>query len=467
MRITYDAYLLNPRIAAVGDTLHVVANGPTKIYYLRSNDGSDTWTEPICPVDTFYGSQMPDIAFSEGLLHVVWKAYFTGERCQILHISSSDGGRTWSEPHQLFENDSGFLKYPRLAISGDTLFASCVISSKLLVLRSFDKGETWADSVEVEAGSLWIDLPPYIVYSQGRLHLIYQIGDNDDSTTIEIAHRSSDDLGETWSDRVYISTPEHWEEFKDSQGPSAYADSLGNIAAFWFDYKYGSECGTSGDILGRVSRDNGETWAEETRLTHTQTGSFSTCLISDDKLYTIWMDYGVFDCSRPNLVYSISDDWGRSWEQPNVIFEPEQRNEYSPHLIENVMNGETILHCVFHSDPEGMAQDLFYFRSAPTTGIDNAVEPVDPFGIELTAYPNPFNSSTTMLFSNGEGGDVEIEIINLIGQRVKSFIIEGAKEGRIIWDATDALGNKVSSGIYFARAKTHNNYTAIKLMYMK
>ncbi len=38
---------------------------------------------------------------------------------------------------------------------------------------------------------------------------------------------------------------------------------------------------------------------------------------------------------------------------------------------------------------------------------------------------------------------------------------------RKMWDARDALGNKVSSGIYFARARAGGYDTAIKLLYLK
>jgi hypothetical protein len=410
---------------------------------------------------------MPDIAYSNGYLHLVCKLYFDGERCQIFHFSSSNGGRSWSEPHQLFNNDSGFLKYPQLAISADSLFASSVISGKLLALRSFDNGEMWSDSAEVEAGSLWINFPPYILYSQGRLHLIYQLGANGDSLGVEICHRYSDDLGGTWSDRVYLSTPEHWQEHKDSQAPSAYADSQGNIVVIWFDYKYGSECGGTGDILGRISRDNGDTWEDETRLTSTQTGLVSTCLISNDSVFAIWMDHAVYGCSRPTLLYAISDDWGRTWPEPEAVYGPVPRNEYGPHLVKEESNGQMVYHGVFWSDPEEDLHDPFYFRSSLQTWIDEIDNPDIPTEIELSAYPNPFNSASTITYSNLKGGDSKISIFNLLGKRVRSFSIEGAKEGRIKWDATDTLGNKVSSGIYFAKARAPQKSNTIKLIYLR
>ncbi len=468
VRISHGLGLLGPQAVAVGDTLHVVASGTTDIYYLKSSDNGQTWTDPTIPIpDSFYGSQMPYISYSNGYLHLIWKAYFDGSRNQICHMKSSDGGVSWSQPRRLFDNESSFLKYPRIAIKGDSLFASCVISSKLLTFASFDNGETWEDSVEVENGPVSFDHPPCILYSQGRNHLVYQVDESFDTLGIEICYRYSDDYGQTWSDRQYLSTPEHHNQGKDAQGPSAYADSAGNIMALWFDYEYGSECGVTGDILGRISRDNGETWLPVTRLTYTQTGSRSTCLVLNNRLYAIWQDDYWLGCMDHKLTYSESVDWGVGWSDPEIISGPMELDEYEPFLLYNESLGDMILHCVYRRKLQEGNRDLYYIRSQEFTEIRGETGTLLPENLILRTYPNPFNSTVTIDYKNQEGGDIEIEIYNLLGQRINSFTTEGAKEGRIVWDARNALGNRVSSGIYFARARASRNSSIIKLLYLK
>ena len=440
-----------------------------KAYYIRSSDNGISWSEPIAPADSFYeGSSQPDIAFSNGLLHLVWKGWLPNNpRPQIFHFSSSDGGITWGERHQVFYHGSAMLKYPRLAANGDTLFLSCRTNYRLLVFRSLDNGQTWGDSTAVEdSHSIVIDHSPYLLFSQGRLHLVYQLGIVGDPFGIEIYHRYSDDYGLTWSDRYPLSTLEPYPYHEHGQAPSAYVDSSGNIMALWFDYKYGSECGFTGDILGRVSTDNGDTWFPESRLTYTQTGSGSSCLILGGALYAVWMDDLPQGCFHPKIMYSESSDWGTTWRDPEVITGPAERSEFSPILLYNTVIDTTILHCVMRGDIPGHGSGLYYFKNERTTEISDMDNGIVPSAIILTAYPNPFNSSTVMSFSGSEGGDIKIEIFNLSGQIVKSVEAKG-KEGKIVWDATDALGNKVSSGIYFARAKTSRNYSAIKLLYLK
>jgi hypothetical protein len=468
VRISYDLGLLGPSAVAVGETLHVAASGPTDIYYLKSTDNGQTWTDPIIPIpDSFDGSRMPNLGHSEDLLHLSCVVYFLYQRQQVMHFSSTNEGGTWSAPHQAFNNDSGFLKYPRIAVKGDTLFLSCVISSKLLTFTSFDSGETWGDSVAVENGPITIDHPPYILYSQERVHLIYQVDESFDTLGIEICYRYSNDYGQTWSDRRYLSKTENQEEGKDAQAPSAYADSSGNIMALWFDYEYGSECGVTGDILGRVSRDNGQSWLPITRLTNTQTGSRSTCLILNDRLHALWQDDYWNGCMDHKLTYAESSDWGENWTDPEVITGTTESDEYEPILMYNETSGDTIFHCVFRRDVVEGGYDLHYMRTLGNTGNSEETDDIRTGKLALALFPNPANSSVAIEFRNPEGGDLNIEIYNLLGQRIRLFTIEGAKEGRIRWDARDALGNKASSGIYFARARGAGGYAMVKLIYLR
>lgn len=89
----------------------------------------------------------------------------------------------------------------------------------------------------------------------------------------------------------------------------------------------------------------------------------------------------------------------------------------------------------------------------------------------LYCYPNPFNSSTTIVYEGilGEGNKEVIEIYNLLGELVKSLpvVYNDEKPLRIIWDATDNSGQKVSSGVYFAKSVTPRITKTVKLLYLK
>ena len=80
-----------------------------------------------------------------------------------------------------------------------------------------------------------------------------------------------------------------------------------------------------------------------------------------------------------------------------------------------------------------------------------------PDGIEFSAYPNPFNSSTTLSIGNGEPSD--IFIYDITGRQIASLF---AKEGKAEWNA-----GAYSSGVYFAKASGGNKSSVIKLIYLK
>jgi len=68
-------------------------------------------------------------------------------------------------------------------------------------------------------------------------------------------------------------------------------------------------------------------------------------------------------------------------------------------------------------------------------------------------FPNPFNPETKIMFSLAEEGDVTLEIINIIGQRIRVLIDEYKAPGdyQAIWDGNDSEGRPAASGIYFYR----------------
>ena len=69
-------------------------------------------------------------------------------------------------------------------------------------------------------------------------------------------------------------------------------------------------------------------------------------------------------------------------------------------------------------------------------------------------YPNPFNMATTIRFSVPAAGQVNLEIYNILGQRIKTLLenkrmSKGAYEAS--WDGKDEIGRMSSSGVYFYR----------------
>lgn len=72
------------------------------------------------------------------------------------------------------------------------------------------------------------------------------------------------------------------------------------------------------------------------------------------------------------------------------------------------------------------------------------------------AYPNPFNASTTVGFGLAVPGSVQLEVFDVLGQRVRTLASGefGAGLHSVSWDARDDAGFEVSTGIYLVRLQT-------------
>ena len=84
-------------------------------------------------------------------------------------------------------------------------------------------------------------------------------------------------------------------------------------------------------------------------------------------------------------------------------------------------------------------------------------------------YPNPFNPTTTIGYSTPRDGEIQIEIYNLMGQKVRTLFngIHQAGSHKVEWDGCDDLGNTLSSGVYLITLRSGNFVTAKRMSLIK
>jgi len=306
---------------------------------------------------------------------------------------------------------------------------------------------------------------PTLLYSNRRLHIIYAHNLYSDSAGIEVFYTSSDDYGLTWNSIIPLSTVEQ-PYYEHSQFPAAYADGNGRLIATWFDYKYGSYCGFSGDILARISTNNGADWLEESRLTYTQSGEASSCLIIGDSIYVAWMDDYPFGCSNPKIVFSRTTNWGMSWDLPEVITGPEIQFEGAPMLFSSEVGRDTIVNLVFDARSiSGPARVNFIRNKSFLTRAKEMTGPEDVI-LRMRVMPNGSNKAVSIDLVNPIGSGISVEIFNVLGQIVWSTWLPG-KGGVITWEARDQDGDDVASGIYFAKAISSDQSRSINLIILR
>jgi hypothetical protein len=94
---------------------------------------------------------------------------------------------------------------------------------------------------------------------------------------------------------------------------------------------------------------------------------------------------------------------------------------------------------------------------AVPTGLKDIVQSLN--GIGLVAYPNPAKESITIEYSGNSIDGLDVDIYDLMGQRVKSLETTGAKNNKETYDMSG-----LTPGIYLLQVCSLNNRKTIKII---
>ena len=115
------------------------------------------------------------------------------------------------------------------------------------------------------------------------------------------------------------------------------------------------------------------------------------------------------------------------------------------------------------SDGGSIYLDGLHMEMGELSGIDDNL----PGQFKLLGnFPNPFNPSTAISFITPGAMDINVNIYNILGQRIASINGGMLKSGthNIIWNGKDSMGRSLSSGIYFYEVEAGNKFHKIKKM---
>ena len=108
--------------------------------------------------------------------------------------------------------------------------------------------------------------------------------------------------------------------------------------------------------------------------------------------------------------------------------------------------------------------------SVMLTGMDeaNAANIPDAYSLQQN-YPNPFNPTTQIRYGLKENAYVSINIYDLMGKHIKSFINMSQDAGyqSIVWNATDATGQPVPAGMYIYTITAGDFRQTKKMIFLK
>ena len=83
--------------------------------------------------------------------------------------------------------------------------------------------------------------------------------------------------------------------------------------------------------------------------------------------------------------------------------------------------------------------------------------------------PNPFNSTTQIVYRLSSPGPVRLEIYNVLGQLVRTLVDQFQAVGsyQVRWDARDQRGFQLSSGVYITRLNYPGGEQTRRILYLR
>lgn len=239
----------------------------TKGYFLRSDDGGQTFTTPaLVTPDPGGNSPSPPALAADGTVFMTFVRRYDGGDSELLVARSKDNGTTW---------ESGVIdKQAAIGVQYDS--AKIVVDPKRSFLymvyaderdgrpevffrRSQDGGDTWERSVRLKTSPGGNSFSPAIaVAPDGRIEVIFYRGERKDLDDVHATY--STDGGATFATDVKLNDKTidreigYWNEVGDDSLPAVAATNAGAFFA-WSDSRNGTESTNTQEILTkRVER---------------------------------------------------------------------------------------------------------------------------------------------------------------------------------------------------------------------
>ncbi len=123
----------------------------------------------------------------------------------------------------------------------------------------------------------------------------------------------------------------------------------------------------------------------------------------------------------------------------------------------------------YYDDPSGFQNSgNFCIKALANFGTGTGIEMGNNYRQNTLGqnYPNPFDSETTILFSVTETSDIEISIMNIVGQEIRTYKNSDQQPGQhnMKWDGKQYNGSNAGPGIYFYSLKINGKVISTKRM---
>ncbi len=183
-------------------------------------------------------------------------------------------------------------------------------------------------------------------------------------------------------------------------------------------------------------------------------------LIGTGDLFTVQGTYDTFRIGE-SVIIDASEDCGNGLEGAlNTICRKENGDT---RMALSSSSAEMIELSHFHE-----ATWLIGTSSESSSHLSNQNSKVYSYQLS-TNYPNPFNPSTSIIYSIGAAGLVNIVIYDMQGREVRTLVSRYVFPGeyRVTWDSLNNAGINVAAGIYIYKIISNDFIASHKMLLLK
>ena len=354
------------------------------VIFMRSDDGGTSW-EDIHVLSIFEGGDnetelvattlyqdRADVAATGNNVYAVWTDYDTyGGGSKIYYSSSTNQGEDWNTPKTIDGASSGREFGVTIAANGNNIVVSWmnINSYEIYSVSSNDGGSSWNEPMIHDDASSSINYMPEIIFNGGKFHLVWS-----DSTYGQSVYYTQTTDGNSWSDTIYLNVRS---EAYYSYDPVIGADGSKLFAA-WTEYgDYDGDGFYDYDIVGAVSTDNGDTWAEERIFVDTEgSNRYMLPSIASGSGFT-YLSYQYYSDNSYDYYFAFTQDDGGTWSDSYEITDYDNSNlEVKYHRMDSIVADEVYFAFPEESDISGGSRTdkNLYLRSATSDDY-----PEDPY----------------------------------------------------------------------------------------
>ena len=374
----------SPDIAVDGKNIYAVWNCfvteyASVISFKRSTDAGKTWDETVRFTSEDGIADFSKIAVNKNYVHVVWRD-FKGEYPEIYYKRSEDSGKTWDEEIQLTHNNT--ISFNLYDIKVEACESAVYVvwkdyrneSSEVYFKKSMNNGEAWSFDKRV-SHDYTPSYHPAIAVDRNYIWIVW----DDWGNQAEICFSMSEDFGESWSKKQYLT----------EQGQSKEADiavSENDAFIVWQDDRDGNY-----EIYFK-QKIGGEGWSEDQQLTYDDASSVNPRIgVYQNVITLVWQD----DRDGNYEIYFKQKIGGEGWSEDQQLTYT-YNEQMNPSLAVQANN----IYVAWKSDHGSLGSDIHYICAISKTPIltllnvskTSLIKP-DSIRIYVYGFDNKYNTS--------------------------------------------------------------------------